>query len=176
MEMDINQVFLHVEGQCPCGSKGSYAACCEPYLTAKLYPVTPEQLMRSRYTAYCLANIDYIEKTMQGRALLDFDTVGAKRWACRVSWIKLNILNTCFDTPDRGYVEFIVTLVEGSILKRIHEKSEFIRENNRWCYIDGVIYPVSDAMISRSSQCPCGSQKKFKNCHEKIKSNLRIIK
>lgn len=156
---------------CPCGSKKNYSACCEPYLTHKRQPETPLALMRSRYTAYSLANIDYIQDTMRGKALLGFDAINAKRWAARVNWIKLTILDTSMDNLHKGHVEFIATFVDGQVLESIHEKSEFIQEEGRWYYIDGVQMPSLDTtkqLLSRHSLCPCGSHRKFKNCHKKL--------
>ena len=152
---------------CPCGSKHDYVTCCEPYLNHKQQPETPEALMRSRYTAYCLADIDYIQKTMQGKALVGFDAVGSKRWATRVNWIKLTVLDMSLESPHKGFVEFIATFVDGHVLKSIHEKSEFIQEEGRWYYVDGVQFTTVTQTISRNGVCPCDSQSKYKNCHGK---------
>ena len=81
--------------------------------------------MRSRYTAYCLVDIDYIQKTMRGRALMGFNSVNAKRWAKRVHWISLSVLDAVLDSLGKGHVEFIATFMDGDTLKSIHEKSEF---------------------------------------------------
>ena len=48
---------------CSCGSGRDYVTCCQPYVEGRAHPETPEALMRSRYTAYTMADIDYIEKT-----------------------------------------------------------------------------------------------------------------
>ena len=157
--------------ECYCGSKNEYSFCCEPFITGNERPTTLEVLMRSRYTAYCLANINYIQQTMRGRALIYFDAMDAKRWANRVHWIKLEVLNKILDNPHKGYVEFIATFVDNCHLKSIHEKSEFIQEDGRWYYVDGVQFPLTEStsksFITRNSLCPCGSQRKFKNCHGK---------
>lgn len=150
---------------CFCDSKNDYAVCCEPYLNRKQQPETPEALMRSRYTAYCLADIDYIQMTMRGKATRGFDAVAAKRWAKRVTWIKLVVLDTSQTNSPKGYVEFIATFVDGCTLKSIHEKSEFIQEDGRWYYVDGVQFPLATQSIARNGVCPCGSQRKYKNCH-----------
>ena len=61
--------------------------------------------------------------------------------------------------------------MEGKQLKVIHELSEFHREDNLWFYADGVNKESSAKSnrqkITRNSPCPCGSGKKFKNCHDK---------
>lgn len=155
--------------RCPCDSNKIYFSCCEPYITGKQNPDSPEALMRSRYTAYTMANIDYIKETMRGKALIGFQELESKRWAKRVHWIKLDVINSTIETPSKGYVEFEASFVDGSRLKSIHEKSEFICEEGRWYYIDGMHLSTThpDKMISRNTNCPCGSQRKFKNCHGK---------
>ena len=48
---------------CPCGSGASLAACCGPVIAGG--PArTAEALMRSRYTAYALRDLDHIERTL----------------------------------------------------------------------------------------------------------------
>jgi SEC-C motif-containing protein len=152
---------------CPCCSQKKYDACCKPYLMGYHFPETPESLMRSRYTAYTIANIDYIKQTMRGVALVGFQEIDAIRWAKKVSWIKLNVLDQVIEDATLGYVTFEAMFVEGSRLKSIHEKSKFTRDAERWYYIDGVHLPSSGRveMVSRNMHCPCGSLRKFKNCH-----------
>ena len=154
-------------GVCPCDSQKKYLSCCEPFITGKQSPETPEALMRSRYSAYTMANIDYIKETMRGNALAGFQELDATRWAKRVTWIKLNVLKSVTESLSLGYVEFEASFVDGSHLKSIHEKSEFIFEKGRWYYIGGQHLPTADTeqMISRTMDCPCGSRRKFKNCH-----------
>ncbi|NER81006.1 MAG: zinc chelation protein SecC, partial [Leptolyngbya sp. SIO1D8] len=48
---------------CPCGSQRPFSACCEPYLLGQAIAPTAEALMRSRYTAYCQSNVDYLVAT-----------------------------------------------------------------------------------------------------------------
>lgn len=152
---------------CPCDSQKSYLLCCELYITGKQSPESPEALMRSRYTAYTMANIDYIKETMRGKALIGFQEIDAKRWAKRVNWIKLHVLKSVIENSGTGYVEFEASFVDSSRLKSIHEKSAFIREEGRWYYVDGAYLAPSqtEKIISRNTNCPCGSQRKFKNCH-----------
>lgn len=156
---------------CPCGSKQSYEHCCEVFIKQKQIPQTPEQLMRSRYTAYSLANIDYIKNTMRGKPLIGFNEIEAKVWAESVTWVELKVIQSYEETPEKGFVEFKAQFLEGNQIKNIHEVSEFHRENNTWYYVDGKNrdLPVKNnkQKISRNSPCPCGSGKKFKNCHDK---------
>ena len=73
------------DGLCPCDSQKNYLSCCEPFITGKQSCTTPEALMRSRYSAYTLSNVDYIKETMRGNALTGFQEQNAKRWAKRVN-------------------------------------------------------------------------------------------
>ena len=46
--------------KCPCMSGKAYAECCEPVIKGTRKAATPEELMRSRYSAYAKAEIDHI--------------------------------------------------------------------------------------------------------------------
>lgn len=156
---------------CPCGSQKTYEQCCEVFIEKKRVPQTPEQLMRSRYTAYSLAKIDYIKNTMKGKPLAGFNELEAKKWALRVSWIGLKVIQSYQETPEKSYVEFSAHFIEDNQLKIIHELSEFHQENNIWFYVDGTNQELpsknNKQKIARNSPCPCDSGKKFKNCHYK---------
>jgi SEC-C motif-containing protein len=155
---------------CPCGSQKNYIACCKPYINEKKVPQTPEQLMRSRYTAYSQGQINYIKKTMMGKPLMDFNEVEAQNWAENSQWLGLDVLEFTQENLNLGYVEFIATLIERNQLKTIHERSEFHQHNGRWFYVDGINKQnriKNQAKLSRNGRCPCGSGKKFKNCHER---------
>ena len=153
--------------QCPCNPQRHFASCCEPYLTGQQVPELPEALMRSRYTAYTIANIDYIQQTMRGKALSGFQATTAARWAKKVTWIALDVMHAVVESPTKGTVEFEARFIEGNRLKSMHERSEFVREAGRWYYVDGEHLPArfAEHIVSRNMLCPCGSQRKFKNCH-----------
>ena len=150
---------------CPCGSELGYESCCGIYIDGTRAAPTPETLMRSRYTAYSLANIAYIKKTMRGKPFVGFDEHEAKRWALKVRWIGLRIISATEERNDLGHVEFIARFIEGDKLKSIHESSEFHGERGVWFYVDGVLQPTTFQPLQRNAPCPCGSLKKYKNCH-----------
>lgn len=153
---------------CYCGSQQPYAQCCQPYHLGIKTPENPEQLMRSRYSAYAQANIEYIQATMQGKASQGFDPISAKLWAQRVIWIKLQVLHTAVTSQTQGQVEFIASFVENKSLCHMHEISEFLLKDGRWFYVDGMRGSTpQQTELSRNSPCPCGSGKKWKHCHGK---------
>ena len=45
---------------CPCGTGESYDDCCGPLLANVAQAATPEQLMRSRYTAFVTGDADHL--------------------------------------------------------------------------------------------------------------------
>ncbi|KTD67884.1 putative SEC-C motif domain protein [Legionella steelei] len=156
---------------CPCGSQNTYELCCGLFLDKKQLPETPEQLMRSRYTAYTMGKIDYIKNTMKGKALVGFNELEAAQWASSVTWINLEVINSSMSGPDKGFVEFAARFSEQNKVQMIHELSEFHKEHGQWFYVSGVhkqgLNKISKPKVARNAPCPCGSGKKFKNCHAK---------
>lgn len=121
---------------CPCGSEKNYLVCCGRFIKGKQTPTTPEELMRSRYSAYSRANIDYIVRTMKSPAADNFDANIAKEWAEMVNWHKLEVLQSEIH-GQTGYVEFIAYYVSEGQIQTLHELSKFQLENGSWYYVDG---------------------------------------
>jgi SEC-C motif-containing protein len=146
---------------CPCQSQKPYANCCEPFITGTARPQTPEQLMRSRYTAYTQANMDYIVATMQGKPLEGYDKESSKLWAQSVKWLGLEVVDAPKAQAKKGFVEFIASYEENGRVKKMHERSEFARigGGTRWFYVSG-----QTPTVERNAACPCGSGKKYKKC------------
>jgi SEC-C motif-containing protein len=86
------------------------------------------------YTAYVIEDMDYIQNTMMGQALLQFDPKAA---AEPVEWLGLEVLNAYNDSTHIGYVEFIAKYKLKNKECTIHELSEFHYESGRWFYIGG---------------------------------------
>jgi SEC-C motif-containing protein len=120
---------------CPCGSSKHYSSCCGAYISGFALPPTPEALMRSRYTAYSLAKIDYIARTMTGPAAEGFDPIEAKRWAESVHWNRLDVLSSAMN-GDRGEVKFKASFTEDGKKQTIAEHSLFERIQGRWMYVN----------------------------------------
>lgn len=122
---------------CPCGSTRSFDMCCEPYLSYKKVAETPEILMRSRYTAYSLSKIDYIQKTMCGKAAKNYDPISAYQWASNAVWLGLEVKHVSTIKNDMGTVTFIASFLEKNQKQCISEKSYFKKIKGVWFYIDG---------------------------------------
>ena len=149
---------------CPCGSELNYLECCGQYIERKIAAPNPLVLMKSRYTAYTLGNIDYIQNTMQGLPLKNFSMKDVKEWALSVKWLNLIILKV---DDSNNQVEFIARYIEKKRIHQLHEISQFEFDGKNWFYTDGKIIPTQSLPIPLNSPCFCGSQKKYKNCHGK---------
>lgn len=128
---------MNADNACSCGSGKAYAACCGPYLDGGQRPITAEALMRSRYSGYVLARMDYLldtwhQSTRPGTLDLDDSSI--------VNWLGLKIVRTEAGGPDdaRGVVEFVARYKVGGKAHRLHEISRFVREGGQWFYLDGV--------------------------------------
>jgi SEC-C motif-containing protein len=129
-----------MQNLCPCGSGLSYFACCEPIISGRNEAVTAQALMRSRYVAFTLANVDYLMRSHSAKTRPVKDRKNIEKWAKSVTWMGLSILDTqAGDASDEiGTVEFKATYLENGKLQQIHEKSLFHRENGKWVYVSGV--------------------------------------
>ena len=77
-------ISTHHKSPCPCGTGKDYTQCCGRYIEADELPEYPEQLMRSRYTAYAFNNAEYLKKTWHEHtrpAQLQLDT--------EINWLSL---------------------------------------------------------------------------------------
>lgn len=117
---------------CPCCSQISYANCCEKYHLNTALPKTPEQLMRSRYSAYALHLIDYLVETTYPLNRHLYPKKDLTIWAKANKWLGLGICNAVNDT-----VEFKAYYQNGLQSLVHHELSVFKLLNNKWYYYNG---------------------------------------
>lgn len=125
---------------------------------------TAEVLMRSRYTAYCLGNVDYLVDTHHPTRRAPNERTALADSIRTTTWVKLTVLTTARGQPEdrEGTVEFVAyhsTPAPG----QIHEHSRFVRQKDRWLYLDGDLLPP--LWPKRNDPCWCGSGKKHKACH-----------
>lgn len=128
---------------CPCGRGLKYKKCCGA-LHRGQSAATPEALMRSRYSAYVVKNVDYIMKTTH--PLSPFYQADPAAWQAQLSifctttrFEKLDVLFVKKgDTPDEGYVTYRATMFRGDQDISSTENSLFRRLQGRWLYVKGV--------------------------------------
>jgi len=167
--------------KCPCGSRKPFAVCCDPYLQGRKAAPTAEALMRSRYTAFCKGQADYLIATHHPSTQQPDDREALEKTIRNTAWKNLMVLNhQKGKSHDKtGAVEFVAAcqsrkllassstqLANAETLMQLHERSRFVKENGQWLYTEGDILP--DYLPKRTDLCWCGSGKKFKQCHEKL--------
>jgi len=122
---------------CPCGTGLLYKDCCEPYHLKVKTAATAEALMRSRYSAFVVADGDYLFETTHLSKRKRNSKVDYQKSAKGIKWLKLEIVSAEFDK-----VEFKAFYLNNKFgTEVLHEKSNFKLENNKWYYVDGQFYP-----------------------------------
>lgn len=120
---------------CPCGSAARYPACCGRYHAGPLHLQAPDaaSLMRSRYSAYVLDQLDYLRATWHPDTCpteLPPNEPGLR-------WLGLEVRQHHSEDADHATVEFVARSKLGGRAFRLHEISRFVRLQGRWFYIDG---------------------------------------
>ena len=158
------------ELECPCGSEKDFEDCCMPYLTGKEDAPTAEALMRSRYCAFVVQNVDYIFETHDSKTRGDLDREEIEAWSEGSDWEALNIVATQdgLENDTTGKVEFVAEYTVGRKFQRHHELSEFAKKDGRWYFKDGALVNTTvkreAPKVGRNDPCICGSGKKYKKC------------
>ena len=111
---------------------------------------TPEQLMRNRYEAFVNKDGLYLQNTTTQTISTDMSAYES------IEWLKLDVIAS-YD----NIVEFKAYFRENDLVQVLHEKSNFIKLDGDWKYVDGELF---NSKIDRNESCPCGSSKKYKKC------------
>jgi SEC-C motif-containing protein len=125
---------------CYCHSDKPFESCCEVYLSDSAIPFTAEQLMRSRYTAYAVHDVDYIMQTTHPATRKHYDPRSIKAWAESSIWQKLEVIGTrkgsASDTV--GFVEFKAYYFDSVQQPQLHhEYSTFKKVDGTWFFVEG---------------------------------------
>ncbi len=124
----------------------AYSECCGSWhlgWTQAVHATTPEQLMRSRYSAYALAT----RNNPQGQAMLAYlqgtwhhSSAPHDMELSPIQWTGLEVLSA-EQSQAAGIVEFVAHYKENGKAHTLHEVSRFARSDDgvRWLYIDGQV-------------------------------------
>ena len=126
--------------KCPCTSGKEFADCCEPILTQAEQAKTAEQLMRSRYAAYALEEVDYLIETHPDPGVPPAERRRDLRQSCRQTcWTGLVI-----QVVRGGDVEDLDGTVQFEAHYRTAGRGGVLRENSlfrrRGGQLDGAWY------------------------------------
>ncbi|MEU5683099.1 YchJ family protein [Streptomyces venezuelae] len=119
---------------CPCGHPQPYDKCCGRLHRGESAASTPEELMRSRYSAFAVQDEGYLLRTWHPRTRpprVEFDPA--------MRWVGLEIEDTtegsAFHTT--ATVTFRARYTDSGRPDALHEKSRFERVDGSWLYVDG---------------------------------------
>ncbi len=125
---------------CPCGSKTSYLNCCKVFHDGK-NPETALELMKSRFTAFVVGNIDYIINTTHEENI-EYSRDKSK-WRDDIQDVvnstdfnKLEIIEF-IDGSDEAFVTFKLGLKQKGLDVSFIEKSKFLKIDGKWLYRSG---------------------------------------
>ena len=155
---------------CPCGSEKAFSQCCEELITKSAIATSPEQLMRSRYSAYATNNAEYILCTYAASSQQHENLQDIEQWANETHWLKLIIHRSSYFQQDllaghNAQVEFSAFYIHQGQICHMRENSNFILEGNEWRYLDGEVSQNTELKKpKRNELCFCGSKIKFKQC------------
>ena len=134
---------LQPQQPCPCGG-GRYATCCRPLHRQERLAQTAEQLMRSRYSAFALGEIDHLLRTQPAP-----DAAAERRRSLEASCRQLRWRQLVIVASQAGAAEDL----EGTVSFEAHysaagqrgvsrELSRFAREGGRpdgaWLYLEAL--------------------------------------
>jgi len=153
--------MINTSSACPCCSTHSYQACCEVLHKGDLTANNAEQLMRSRYSAFVAGDIAYLIKTLHPDKQQADDEAVLRQTIEQTQWLGLKIIDHK-SAENNATVEFIA-FYQDEVVGQLHERSQFIKQNGQWFYVDGEMLPA--VKLSRNDLCFCGSGKKIKKCH-----------
>lgn len=122
---------------CPCGQLGPkgktmlFAQCCGPYLEGQATAPDASALMRSRYSAFVLGELDYLRASWHPSTCPDdvAPLPGTK-------WLGLEVRDHVVIDATHAEVEFVARYRVAGRAVRLHERSRFVQEQGCWLYVD----------------------------------------
>lgn len=118
---------------CPCGNPKEYIDCCEKVHKDLKEAQTAEMLMRARYSAFVVLNIDFLYDTFHPSTRSFQIKRDIEAWAKECKWMQLEILKATVDT-----VEFKAYYMDMDLNTHVHhERSNFKQFQGSWYFVDG---------------------------------------
>ncbi|RVU41161.1 hypothetical protein EOE67_02870 [Rheinheimera riviphila] len=170
---------------CYCQSGRNFNDCCQPFIQGQQLPGTAEQLMRSRFSAYCDGSdvaTQYVANSYHPLSQADNPVAEITAFAKAAHFIGLQVIDVSdeLSLPESlqqrlpefaagsplsfSTVHFKVQFIMQDKLHLLEENSLFIRTDLQWSYLDGTLWDHPTQKLSRNDSCPCHSGKKYKNC------------
>jgi SEC-C motif domain protein len=125
-----------MDSPCPCGLPSPYEDCCGRLHRGEGSAATPEQLMRSRFTAFAVNDEAYLVRSWHPAT-----RPPRVRADPAIRWRSLDIVRTTGGGPldDEGTVEFRAHYTAFGRAGELRENSRFARHDGAWVYVDGIV-------------------------------------
>ena len=156
---------------CPCGSTHRLEDCCLPVIKGQRRADTAEQLLRARYSAFTLGEVDFILNSHHSRTRAEIQREEIEDWSKNSKWLELKIIQVegGGKTDTQGNIIFGAYYQADGKNHEHLEKSFFEKENGEWKFLDAQsvqlgTFKRQEPKIGRNDSCPCGSGKKYKKC------------
>jgi len=127
-----------MKSPCPCGRLGAdgrsvaFSDCCGRYLDHDTPAPDAEHLMRSRYSAFVLGRVGYLNTSWHASTRPENLSLEPG-----VKWLGLEVKRHRVADADHAEVEFVARSRIAGRGQRLCETSRFVREGGRWFYVDG---------------------------------------
>ena len=155
------------DASCPCMSGQPYADCCQPTHTDIRTATEPEQVVRARFAAQVLGDMDFFRQSIvrchRQTPAVDAlaTTIGQQRYKA------ITIINS----TTTGWLKRQATVVcriyqrSGKRLAVHTERIHLAREAHAWRVVDiDLVKAEPKPKQGRNAPCPCGSSRKYKRC------------
>lgn len=142
---------------CPCGSRLTLSSCCARFWLGRTVSA-PEELMRARYSAFALGQVEFLMASLHPSRHQADELVQLNKSLANTQWLALHVI-----AAQGNSVEFAAFYRQQDKLGQLHERSRFVLEAGRWWYLDGDFLPP--LKWERNAVCWCGSDAKYKKCH-----------
>jgi SEC-C motif-containing protein len=119
---------MSLQRTCPCGSGATYDACCGRLHRGSARPVSALELMRARYAAYAVGELDFVFRTWHPRTRPDTLEPDPS-----LTWTGLSIVGSGED-----WVEFVAAYTRGGEAGERRERSAFELRRGDWVYVGEV--------------------------------------
>ena len=172
---------------CYCGSQVAFSDCCLPFINRSRKPATAEQLMRSRFSAFCTHNGDYLFATHHEHYRTGLTAENLTLSAKQTTWVNLDVVSHNNLGEQVSNVHFKAWFIEDGYLRCMEENSRFTCSDGQWFYCEPMALtekalkpnllrlntseqPLKENLkLTRNSPCPCDSGQKYKRCCLSVK-------
>lgn len=145
-------------------------ACrCAEIISGAVKAETADELLRARYTAFVLGNMEFVTATTHPNSRREDVDQANREWSEESTWHGLEVSESRSVGEDVTFVTFEARFTRGGVPQTHRERSRFERVDGQWFFVSCELLKnptirYAQPPPGRNAPCPCGSGKKFKRC------------